>query len=320
MPSLIGTALGYILLSPADSFRYLAAVIAIGGVRWLFSDWKRLVQNRLFAPLAAFIPILATGIALLFGSGSRMSEFAACVIEATLAAAAAYFFSVTVRLAGEKRSLTRYTPQETACLVMTGCVLLLSLGSLAIENVSVGRILAVVAVLLCARYGGVQGGTVSGVSSGAVFSLANTQQGFLCGSYAFGGLMAGLFSGVGKLGNAIAFLVASSLMSLAFGGSLFAPALIETVIGGGIFMLLPKDLGSFIAPLFERAPSPTLGEAVRKGVVMRLDAASRAIQNVRGDVEEVSRKLGSLYSPGFDAVCEGRRRGLRRMRTENVLL
>ena len=304
LPSVIGTVLGYILLSPADSFRYLAAIIAIGGVRWLFSDWKRLVHSRLFAPLAAFLPILGTGVALLFGSGSLMSEFAACVIEAVLAAAAAYFFAVTVRLAGDKRSLARYTPQETACLVMTGCVLLLSLGSLAIEHISVGRILAVVAVLLCARYGGVQGGAVSGVSSGAVFSLANTQQGFLCGSYAFGGLMAGLFSGVGKVGSAVSFLVASALMSLAFGGSLFAPALIETVVGGGIFLLLPKDLGNVISPLFERVPSPTLGEAVRKGVVMRLDAASRAIQNVRGDVEEVSKKLGSLYSPGFDAVCD----------------
>ena len=139
LPSLIGTAMGYILLSPADSFRYLAVIIAIGSVRWLFSDWKRFVHSRLFAPLAAFIPILGTGIALLFGSGSLMSEFAACVIEATLAAAAAYFFSAAVRLAEEKRSLTRCTPQETACLVMTGCVILLSLGSLAIENISVLR-------------------------------------------------------------------------------------------------------------------------------------------------------------------------------------
>ena len=167
--SLLGATMGYIILSPADSFRYIAVMIAIGGARWLFSDLGRVTRSRLFAPLAAFIPIFATGIALLFSSG---------------------FMSVSVRLVGDRRSIAACTGQETACLVMTGCVLILSLGGLAVEGVSLGRIIAVVAVLLCARYGGVQGGAVSGVATGAVFSLADFQQGFLCGAFAFGGLMA----------------------------------------------------------------------------------------------------------------------------------
>ena len=188
--SLLGATMGYIILSPADSFRYIAVMIAIGGARWLFSDLGRVTRSRLFAPLAAFIPIFATGIALLFSSGSTLSEFTGCLLEALLAAAAAYFMSVSVRLVGDRRSIAACTGQETACLVMTGCVLILSLGGLAVEGVSLGRIIAVVAVLLCARYGGVQGGAVSGVATGAVFSLADFQQGFLCGAFAFGGLRA----------------------------------------------------------------------------------------------------------------------------------
>ena len=35
--ALIGTGLGYVTHSPSDSFRYLAVVIAIGALRWLFS-------------------------------------------------------------------------------------------------------------------------------------------------------------------------------------------------------------------------------------------------------------------------------------------
>ena len=44
-------------------------------------------------------------------------------------------------------------------------MLLLSLGSVEIEGISLGRILAVLAVLLCARYGGVAGGSVSGAAA-----------------------------------------------------------------------------------------------------------------------------------------------------------
>ena len=53
--ALLGATLGYIILSPADSFRYIAVMIAIGGVRWLFSDLGRVKKSRLFAPLTAFV-------------------------------------------------------------------------------------------------------------------------------------------------------------------------------------------------------------------------------------------------------------------------
>ncbi len=303
--SLLGATMGYIILSPADSFRYIAVMIAIGGARWLFSDLGRVTRSRLFAPLAAFIPIFATGIALLFSSGSTLSEFTGCLLEALLAAAAAYFMSVSVRLVGDRRSIAACTGQETACLVMTGCVLILSLGGLAVEGVSLGRIIAVVAVLLCARYGGVQGGAVSGVATGAVFSLADFQQGFLCGAFAFGGLMAGLFSGLRKVGCAAVFTVTSVMMSLAFGsGTIPVSVMLECAVGAAVFLFIPKDVGNFITPIFVREPSTALGDTVKKNVIMRLDSAARAIKNVKGDVEDVSERLGEMYSPSFENVCE----------------
>ena len=305
LASMLGTALGYILLAPTDSFRYLAVVFAVGAIRRLFSSLDKINGSRFFAPLAASLPILATGAALFFGSTGTLSELSFVVIEAFLAAAAAYFFSETVRLSLGKRSLQSFTQSESACVVMSACVLLLSLGSLAIENVSVGRILAVTAVLLCARYGGVSGGAVSGISTGAVFSLAGAEQGFICAGYAFGGLTAGLFGTLGKLGSALGFLISDFFMSLALGsGRLTAATLIESAAGGAIFMLLPKSVGGFISPLFERPRAEGLGDTLRRGAVMRLGFVSKAIKNVQNDVENVSKKLGVMTAPGFESVCE----------------
>ncbi len=305
LPSLFGAGLGYIMLSPQDSFRYLAVLVAIGGIRWLFGNIERINNSRLFSPLTAFVPILATGAALLFGSASTLSSFADCVIEAVLAGVAAYFIGVTVRLSQEKRSLTAYTQQESASLVMTGCVLILAFGSISYENISLGRIIAVIVVLLCARYGGVNGGAVSGVSTGAVFSIASREQGFVCGGFAFGGLMAGLFAPTGKLGCAISFVIANSVMSLAFGGNnSLASVLIESLIGSVVFMILPKEVGNVISPVFTNEKNSSLGEAFRKNILMRLDFVSKAISNVRNDVDRVSDRLKDLYSPTFEWVCE----------------
>lgn len=303
--SLVGTAFGYILLKPTDSFRYIAVIVAIGALRWLMGDIEKVSKSRLFAPLAAFLPTLATGIALLFASTSTLSSFADCFIEAVLSGAAAYFISVSVQLADEKRGISAYTRQETASLVMTGCVLILAFGSITFENISLGRIIAITAVLLCARYGGVNGGTVCGVATGAVFSIASRSQGFVCGGFAFGGLMAGMFAPVGKLGCAIAFLISNGIMSLAFGqNTQLAAVLVESLIGSVVFMILPKEVGNIISPVFSNEKNSSLGETLRKNIVMRLDFASKAIYNVRNDVNSVSDKLKDLYSPSFSVVCE----------------
>lgn len=303
--SLVGTAFGYISLKPTDSFRYIAVIVAIGALRWLMGDIEKVSKSRLFAPLAAFLPTLATGIALLFASTSTLSSFADCFIEAVLSGAAAYFISVSVQLADEKRGISAYTRQETASLVMTGCVLILAFGSITFENISLGRIIAITAVLLCARYGGVNGGAVCGIATGAVFSIASRAQGFVCSGFAFGGLIAGMFAPVGKLGCAIAFLISNGIMSLAFGqNTQLAAVLIESLIGSVVFMVLPKEVGNIISPVFSNEKNSSLGETLRKNIVMRLDFASKAIYNVRNDVNSVSDKLKDLYSPSFSVVCE----------------
>ena len=145
--AMVGTALGYIVRSPADSFRYISVVIAIGALRWLFSELDFIRRSRLFAPLTAFGTVFATGAAMVFGEAGRLSSMADCIVEAALAGAASYFMSMTVRLSAQRRGISAFTGQESAGVVLTGCVLILSLGSIEIDEISLGRILAVIAIL-----------------------------------------------------------------------------------------------------------------------------------------------------------------------------
>ena len=147
LSSLLGTAFGYVLLKPSDSFRYLAVVAAIGGLRWLLGDLDKVTKSKVFAPLVAFVPIFATGVSLLFVSTSTLTTFADCVTEAVIAGAAAYFISTALHLAGDNRSFEVFSQQETASVVMSGCILILAFGSIAWQNISLGRIIAMLVTL-----------------------------------------------------------------------------------------------------------------------------------------------------------------------------
>lgn len=296
-----GCVLGYILLAPSDAFRYIAVVLAIGALRWLFSDLGKITRSSLFAPAVTFATMLATGIALLYVSTSRMSEFGLCLVETLISSAAAYFISRSSQLMSTSKGLTSFTQQEIACLTVSLCILMLSFASLSVFGVSVGRLIAVIAVLLCAKYGGVTGGSISGIATGVVFSLSSVDMAFISGGYAFSGLVAGVFSVMGKLPVGVAFTICNTVISFASSDrELVFSLFIECMLATGIFMLIPADFGNTIRAAFTSTPDRNQNEAMRRNITARLDYAAHALDGVNECITAVSDKLSKVYASDSD--------------------
>ena len=64
--SILGSILGYIVLTPVGSFRYIAIVVAIGAIRFVANDIKNISKSAIFPSMVAFLPVFATGVALFF--------------------------------------------------------------------------------------------------------------------------------------------------------------------------------------------------------------------------------------------------------------
>ncbi len=302
-----GSAFGYIFRSQRDGFRYIAVLLAIWGLKWFLSDIKKISKSRFFAPVLSFLTMFSTGVVMLFVSTSTMSQFSLCIIEATVSAVSAYFLSRTVSLCASVRALNTFSKQELACLGVSGCILLVSLGSVEIFTVSLGRFLAITLILMFARYSGVTLSTISATALGVMFSLGSTKLAFISGCFAFGGLVAGFLKNSGKLSVGIGFML--SFVSLAFAGEdrgLALSMFIEALLSTGVFMLIPARIGNSIRAVFVR--NEENGEEcryLRHGVVARLEHASRAITSVAECVTEVSAKLGNGLNTGSDfAVYE----------------
>lgn len=302
--AILGSAFGYLLPSTVTvPVHYLAALLATAAIRWTLNDLIRLRSHPAFAPFVAFLPILATGISVSLVSGSSVGTTAMYVAEAMLAGAAAYFFSRTVSVWESGRSPGEWNSQEITCAAFSLVFLILSLSELTVGGISLGRILAVLAILFAARYGGISGGSVSGIAAGIAFSLSTAGLNYLSGAYALGGLMAGLFSPVGRLASACAFVAANTVASLQVGNQAqVITGLYEVMASTVIYMLLPAKTGNALVGIFSRGDDTTRTEGLRRSVIMKLDYAAKALGSVSESVEEVSKKLRIACSPDISSV------------------
>lgn len=309
MPSgLFGAIVGYIMKSPIDSFRYIAIVISVGALRWVLNEFKAVSQSRFFPCIVAFVPVFLTGLALTFSSASEVTEVTMCLLEALLSAVGAYFLYRTVVLCSSGRNLLSLSNQELACLAMTGCILLLAFSGLMIGNASIGRIIAVLVILLCSRYAGVSGGCIAGVSTGIVFSLQSGDMMFICAGFAFSGLIGGLFSPVGKVAVALSVVISNATLAFTSNSKELVFAIfLESLIAAIVFICLPRNLGNYMSNIFAPNSESSDNEAVRRAVTMRLLFASKALSNVSSCVNSVSKKLSKLYTSNaqwiYDNAC-----------------
>lgn len=309
--AVLGAALGYLLPSPVYvPVRYLAALVAVAAIRWSLSELTSVNTHPLYAPAVAFLPLMLTGLTMIFLHGSVNYAAALYLAESFLGAGVAYFLTRTSFLLlgrtgdGKSRSGGVYDSGDLAALAVTAGVMILAFSGLTVSGVSLGRILTVLMVLYCARVGGISGGAVSGVTAGAIQGLSTAGLSYLSGAYGLGGLMAGVFAPMGKVAAAVAFILSHGVASLQAdaGGNQAITGAIEVAAATVIYMLLPRS--QRLSELFGVRRDTISGGALRDNIVMRLRHAAEALTGVHASVEEISEKLSGLCAPNLQGVYD----------------
>ncbi len=300
--SLAGSLFGYLLPSPVYmSIRYMAAVIAVAIIRWSLSELSKITSAPFYASILSLCPLLVTGFTVALVNNSLSATTAMYVAEAFLAAGCAYFFSRTAVLLTEKRKRGVFDNIDIACMAISFGVVTLSFTQVEIMGVSIGRVLLILLVLVCANNGGIAGGAIVGIASGVISGLSTAGLSYLSGAYGLGGLMAGVFSNLGKLATAIAFIVAHGVASLQIGeGVQVVNGTIEVAVATIMYMLIPKN--EWITRVFSLKRDNLAGNSIRSNVILRLNHASLALSNVSNCVEEISQKLEKSFKPNINQV------------------
>ena len=294
----IGVFIGYFLPAVGNGgFRYIAALFAILAIKLLMSNYKKTVNNPLFLGFIAFLSNIFTSVVTLGDGNTNIADVAT---EGLLCFAATFFTFKTYYILGKFSA--GHTADELSALLFVAGVLILGLNNLCVAGISLGRILGVLLILACAKYGGIVSGAISGITVAFTLSMGSVH-GNIGIAFAVAGLLTGIFTSLGKYAQIGAFLIFSFIGTVSTGETeLISRTVIESALGSILFLTLPSNIGIYLGKMFSSRPSLAIPTGIKKSVTMRLEVASNALKDVTETVEHVSHELARINAPDFNRV------------------
>ena len=305
LPTAAGAMAGYLVgQGLADRVGFLAAafLMAVGKIAVGEERWKELPVWA--APALAGAGAVVSSLAGIWASGTGY-DWALMVSRLLLAAVGCYFLlSVQASARAGFRLLGRL---EWIAAAVCAAMVVSGLAQLTVGPVSLGRTAAILLVLIAARVSGVQGGAVAGVAAGFAMGFVSGEFSLYITAYGLGGLLAGVFAGMGRLGAAGAFAVTNGFLVLVTYPRGELSPLLEAFAATVLFMVLPGSLlrraEAFLLPgAGEESSSVKRVVAASLGAtVAALDEISQVTQQVSGQLEKLS---GPPAAPGPDQAVE----------------
>lgn len=299
LPSVtIGTFIGYFIPATASGgFRYIAALLAVVAVRLLLSGYQKLCENPIFLGAVALLSNAATGAVTYSGVPLDALKLAAeCLIIF------GGVFIVKRAFVAFDKERVGFSLDGLICILGTATILIVGISRIVVFGLSIGYIAGVCLILICAKYGGAAAGCTCGIAISFVAAITNSFEGGF-GIYAFAGLAAGVFVGLGKYAQSLS-VVATGIIGISFvqfkdGSAVFFT---EILIGSVIFLLIPRTAGIALNKFFYRTPDLSLQSPGSKALELRLSLAANALLDVSDTVSQVSAELGKINAPDFKSV------------------
>lgn len=294
----MGVFIGYFLPAVGNGgFRYIAALFAILAVKLLMSNYKKIVRNPVFLGLIAFLANVLTSAVTLKSMETNIADVAT---EGLLCCFATFFMVRSFNVLGKLSAGP--CADELSSLLIVASILLMGLNGITLGGISLGRLLGAFLILTAGKYGGIISGAVSGIA--VAFTLTLTGIDANVGvALAAAGLMAGIFSAMGKYAQVTVLMIFSFIGTVSTGQiQLISRTVIEAAIGSLLFMTLPSKAGIYLGKLFSSRPSLAIPAGLKKSVTMRLELASNALRDVSETVEQVSSELSKINAPDFGRV------------------
>jgi len=294
----VGAFVGYIIPAVGSgAFRYIAAMLAILSVKLLLGGDRKLAEHPLFLCLLSLASSLITTAVTFKGLESNVLNLLA---ESLLAAGGTFFVCRAVKAV--MRETAGLSGDELASLLICISFLLIGADRVSVAGVTLGRLLSVLLILICGKYGGILSGTVAGTAVAFASLLSGTAV-IISAVYALSGLISGIFSLYGKYAQIGAVAVATLIgVLVAQSGSAAALRMIEIIGGSVLFLVMPRSFGVLFGKMFSAYPQIITPSGMKKAVVMRLQLASNALSDVSETVEQVSDELAKINAPDYGEV------------------
>jgi stage II sporulation protein E len=171
------------------------------------------------------------------------------------AAAFALFliFSITLSVLLNRPKRFAYTNEEIISTATVAALAVTGIGNLLVIGLSLRNILCIVIIFIFSyRYGAGVGAAI-GIIAGFMASFNTVVDPMVVSSFAFCGLLAGIFRSLGKPGAALGFVVGNAVFTFYLNGSVEVLIHIsEILVAAGIFLIIPKKVIDLLSEGFNK--------------------------------------------------------------------
>lgn len=293
--SCVGAGVGYIVFCDNTSaIRYFSAVIIAGLGALAINVFNE--KHKAYLPmLVSLLAVFTTGLVMNLKTGAVLGAYALTLGESVLALGGTFFFFRGVHCNYKRLKYKALPITDTTCLFVCCALFLSGLSAINIFGVSPARIIAVLAVLICVRYGSLKWGLIVSLCLGFALGISREDSMFLLGAYAFSALVSGLFTSFPKFSNGISFTLSMVFFSVcADMGSFSVCSVIESFLASLVFCALPDIVTEKIEEFFESGADIAPDGSLRQSLVVRLRFASSALAQVSESVRDVREKINSM--------------------------
>lgn len=288
----VGGCCGCLLsLEGTYSARLIALILCTGLINFCLYKTGSVRNNRIAAPVSSAGSCLLTGLAVLTAQGFSADGIITYMSETVISGGCACFLSRLSFPSGFFSRKSRPDNAQLSGITVFLCMLVVSALPLAIGEIRLAHIAAIVIIMLCAKLTGISGGCIGGGSMGFAVCLGSASP-VLGGICTFGGLVAGLLS---KKGRAIQCLGFSTVCAVAIFTSenifQLVPVIYETVIALVIFAAIPKRFFEVNAVFFSADNTVPEYEAMRKALLSKLEAVSGGLDEISLAVDRIAAEM-----------------------------
>lgn len=269
--------------------------------------WNGFIYG-LYGFLASYIPSMV----MVYLQGMLLYDLLKALLQSFIVFVLVYIFKMAVKVINEFNRRQIFTTEETISFSILIALSITGFGSFNMLGLSVKNILCILMILLVGYKCGTGTGAAVGTSIGIITGLGSPTAPLIMGGFGFCGLLAGIFSPVGKVGTALGYIMGNVVLSIYMGANSVG-LLGEVIVAIAAFLILPQKLIDSVMCKFSNtnlgvSESRDYSMRIKEITVDRLNRFSRAFGELAktfGEIAETTTVTDKTDITGiFDRVAE----------------
>lgn len=268
--------------------------------------------------VAAFASILLPGLLIVYLQGFLLYDLLKLLFSGLVVFLLLFIFREVLHVIFNSQKRQVLTNEEIISIAIMSALALTGLGEIKLIGFSVKNIISILAVLVFSYKSGPGVGAAIGVVMGLTASMSASSTPLLIGSYAFCGLLSGVFRSLGKIGSGFGFAMGNAVLTLYLNGSTEVLIYLkEIILAIGIFIVLPRKLVDKVGTSLGMGLEPgadkrSYSMRVKEITVKKLNKFSNAFRELAKTFNEISQTkvvankqdISSMFDRVADKVCK----------------